>query len=606
MPLTLTMNLALTGFFGQGVNDTGGSETPDTENPFIVSFSPPDNDTGVLLGQAFSATYNENIQFGTGNITLRKNDTGFANFAVYDVTTDTGRVSISGNVLTVTPASALDAETEYAIQIDATAIDDTGPAVPNSFAGIADDTTWSWTTTPVDVTGPTILTTNPSDNAVDVPLASTITVTFSENIGTDTGDIILRKNDTGFANHEVYGVGDTGNISISGAVLTITPDVTLDSGTEYAIQITANAIADTGPAVPNYFAGVSDDTTISFTTFFDTGNLDTTKPLFNSSSYDTGTTTLSASVTELFPNTMYWVGVANPSSPDTGEIIAGAGGGILAAGSFIYDTGGNSQIVEITDTSVDEIHLVATDDTGNRSLIEIITGVVIPPAASAAPTFTVLTNYDSNATDSGQHTSANFTPDGGKNLLIMVWSRNDNLATGAGVLDALELNGGSITGNIVDALRYSGYSTGNGRNCFISAFVPAASVSAVSQNVFVQMDNTHRNVRIWVAELSGDTGVGNSDFTLGTSAGLSQTASISATTANSLVLYAGGFDSATQTDGTITDTGGVIINSAESSTFQLLTQEDLVNAGDSGLETFTRASDAQRNFAYAIEIKAAT
>ena len=146
MPLTLTMNLTIAGFYGQGVNDTGGSGTPDTTNPSIVSTSPADNDTGFATSGQMTVTFDENIQFGTGNITLRKNDTGFANAEVYDVTTDTGRVSISGAVLTITPQSSLDTGTEYAIRIDATAIDDTGPAVPNSFAGIADDTTFSFTT----------------------------------------------------------------------------------------------------------------------------------------------------------------------------------------------------------------------------------------------------------------------------------------------------------------------------------------------------------------------------------------------------------------------------------------------------------------------------
>ncbi len=148
MPLTLTMNMSIAGFGGPGVNDTGSSETPDTTNPFIVSTSPSDNDTGVATSQILTITFNENIQRGTGNITLRKNDTGFANAAVYNVVTDTGIISIASNVLTINTAGSFDSGTEYAVRIDATAIDDTGPAVPNSFAGISDDTTFSWTTQP--------------------------------------------------------------------------------------------------------------------------------------------------------------------------------------------------------------------------------------------------------------------------------------------------------------------------------------------------------------------------------------------------------------------------------------------------------------------------
>ncbi len=121
--------------------------TVDTVAPTISSSSPADNATGVAVDVSPAITFNENIQFGTGNIVLRENNGGWADLEVFDVASDigggAGTVSISGAVLTIEPTSDLSGSIEYAIRIASTAIqDDTG----SPFAGIADDTTISFTT----------------------------------------------------------------------------------------------------------------------------------------------------------------------------------------------------------------------------------------------------------------------------------------------------------------------------------------------------------------------------------------------------------------------------------------------------------------------------
>lgn len=119
----------------------------DVTAPTISSTSPTDNATDVAITANITITFDEDVQFGTGNITLRENNAGWANLEVFDVTTDigggAGTVSISGNVLTIEPTADFTNSREYAIRIDATAIDD---LASNSFAGIADDTTISFTT----------------------------------------------------------------------------------------------------------------------------------------------------------------------------------------------------------------------------------------------------------------------------------------------------------------------------------------------------------------------------------------------------------------------------------------------------------------------------
>ena len=127
------------------IADTGDTATATAFA--ISSTSPTDNATDVAVDTAITITFNANIAFGTGNITLRDNDGGWADLEAFDVITDTGggagTVSISGAVLTIEPTADLANNIEYAIRIDATAIDTTDGV---SFAGIADDTTVSFTT----------------------------------------------------------------------------------------------------------------------------------------------------------------------------------------------------------------------------------------------------------------------------------------------------------------------------------------------------------------------------------------------------------------------------------------------------------------------------
>lgn len=116
--------------------------------PTISSSDPADNATDHPIGDSITITFDQNVAFGTGNIVLRTNNAGWSDAETFSVTTDVGaadgQVSISGAVLTINPTGDLTASREYAIRIDATAIDSTPGGL--SFAGIADDTTLSFTT----------------------------------------------------------------------------------------------------------------------------------------------------------------------------------------------------------------------------------------------------------------------------------------------------------------------------------------------------------------------------------------------------------------------------------------------------------------------------
>jgi uncharacterized repeat protein (TIGR02059 family) len=112
----------------------------DDVGPTVTSSDPADGSTGHLPGANLTITFSEAVDFGSGQITVRKVDTSSI-AETFDVTTDTGSgdgtVSITGSRLTINPTD-LDADTEYAVRIDATAITDTA-TTPNAFAGIGTD-----------------------------------------------------------------------------------------------------------------------------------------------------------------------------------------------------------------------------------------------------------------------------------------------------------------------------------------------------------------------------------------------------------------------------------------------------------------------------------
>ena len=148
-----TVGLDLAG--GQDITDPGGNALPGTEpgtdetytvdntDPTVNTLSPTDGSFGNAVGDDLSVTFGEDIVLGTGNITIR-NLTDNTQTTI-NVASHGGQLSVSGGTLTINPTADLDAGNEYAIQIAATAIDDTAG---NSFAGISDDTTWNFATNP--------------------------------------------------------------------------------------------------------------------------------------------------------------------------------------------------------------------------------------------------------------------------------------------------------------------------------------------------------------------------------------------------------------------------------------------------------------------------
>ena len=114
----------------------------------------------------------------------------------------------------------------------------------------------------VDDTAPTLSSSNPADEAVSVAPSGDITLTFSEDIAKGYDEITLINVTTG-ATVETFDVLNGGNLTYSGNTVTLNPTSDLDEATTYAIRIDGNAVRDTAG---NTYAGISDNTTLNFTT----------------------------------------------------------------------------------------------------------------------------------------------------------------------------------------------------------------------------------------------------------------------------------------------------------------------------------------------------
>ncbi len=234
----------------------------DTLAPVVGSLVPSNAATGVALDASLVLTFDEDVQAGTGQVTLRKSSDGSLVEAI-DVTS--GAVSFAGTSVTITPSVDLAFETSYYVQIDATAITDAA-ASPNAFAGIADTTTWAFTTLG-DTIAPIVGSLTPSNAATGVALDTSFTITFDEDVQAGTGHVTLYKTSDGSL---VEAIDVTsGAVSFAGASVTITPVADLAFETSYYVQIDATTITDTA-ASPNAFAGIADTTTWAFTTLDDT------------------------------------------------------------------------------------------------------------------------------------------------------------------------------------------------------------------------------------------------------------------------------------------------------------------------------------------------
>ncbi len=154
-------------------------------------------------------------------------------------------------------------------------------------------------TTTTDTTAPSLSSASPADDATAVAVGGNIVLNFSEAVDVESGNIVIYKSSDdstvetiAVTSSQVTGTGTT--------QITINPSSDFDSSTEYYVQIAATGFDDSSG---NSYAGITDKTSLSFTS-----TADSTAPTvtnFTSTtadgSYGTATFVDSFSLTEEYP-----------------------------------------------------------------------------------------------------------------------------------------------------------------------------------------------------------------------------------------------------------------------------------------------------------------
>jgi hypothetical protein len=124
-------------------------------------------------------------------------------------------------------------------------------ATYNALIDAADDITV------VDDVAPTLVSTLPADNAVDVAVDADLAFTFSEAVLAGTGTISV------WSAGAVVDTVPVANAVFDGATVTVDLPTDLDPGSDYFVRVAPTAIVD---AAGNAFAGITDATAFNFTT----------------------------------------------------------------------------------------------------------------------------------------------------------------------------------------------------------------------------------------------------------------------------------------------------------------------------------------------------
>jgi hypothetical protein len=229
---------------------------PDLVDPIVSALSPADDsiDFDVNLDDIV-ITFDEDVEVGTGYVTIYKAEDDSVVEAL-DVE-DGDYVEVDNPDVYFYLTEPLESDTEYYIKIDATAFDDTSG---NSFAGIADETTWNFRT--YDDVNPTITSLSPEDNENKINTNSDLVITFDEIVNIDEGYITIYKS---FDDSQIEAV-DVESEQVGGDgtnTITINLNTGLDYSTDYYVFIGEDAFYDEND---NYFGGINDESVWNFTT----------------------------------------------------------------------------------------------------------------------------------------------------------------------------------------------------------------------------------------------------------------------------------------------------------------------------------------------------
>ena len=191
--------------------------------PMVTSTNPVNNATGVSLTSPITIKFNENITKGPNfnGIYIQNRNTG--------ATAHLASVTISSNTLTIVQASSRLYNDTYQAIIPVGAVEDSTGDLSKAYF---------FNFTSVKLV-PTVISTNPVNNATGISLTSPITIKFNENItkGPSFNGIYIRNLNTGATVH-------LASVTISGNTLTIIQASSRLYNDTYQVVIPAGAVKD--------------------------------------------------------------------------------------------------------------------------------------------------------------------------------------------------------------------------------------------------------------------------------------------------------------------------------------------------------------------------
>ena len=216
----------------------------DTTAPTVKVVDPVNNAVNVSVGKVITVTFSEPVKLASGWFEIKNSNGVAVPFTK----------SVSGSVLTITPNSTLVQGMKYSLILHTGCVTD---LVGNNLSLCGTSFT-----TAFDTVAPVVNSSDPVNGAVNVSVGKVITVTFSEPVKVGNGYIELKNSN---------GVAVPFTKSVSGSVLTITPNSTLVQGMKYSLILHTGCVTD---LVGNNLSLCG----TSFTTAFDT-----VAPVVNSS-----------------------------------------------------------------------------------------------------------------------------------------------------------------------------------------------------------------------------------------------------------------------------------------------------------------------------------
>jgi sugar lactone lactonase YvrE len=225
---------------------SSGSGSPDSGSPpTVVSTSPTNGATGVPLTAGLTVTFSEAMDCTTLVASSFGESLGSTIVA--------GSIICSGTSATFTPTGALEPDTTYAAAVKAGVKATNGNPLAATYS-------LSFTTAPANGSPPTVVSTSPTNGAMDVPATAVTTVTFSEAM--DCSTLVAATFGESLGNVSIAGA-----VTCSGSTATFTPTLSLEPDATYVAAVQAGVKDLNGNALASTFGW-------SFTTAPATGSCD--------------------------------------------------------------------------------------------------------------------------------------------------------------------------------------------------------------------------------------------------------------------------------------------------------------------------------------------